>query len=121
MARRKVQMKPRCKITGCKNVVRSIGRHKDGSPRLGSICDFHHKEKYGMPYSFTDKRKMRLGEFVKCVLCGWDGPCDIHRIIPGVLGGKYTIENIQSVCPNCHRLLHLGASSKRRVAKTSPL
>ena len=42
-----------------------------------------------------------------CVLCGWSGPCDHHRIVFGKDGGEYTKGNVLEVCPNCHRLIHL--------------
>lgn len=44
----------------------------------------------------------------KCELCGWEGVCDRHRKISGKNGGKYTKDNVIVVCPNCHRMIHLG-------------
>jgi uncharacterized protein with PIN domain len=43
----------------------------------------------------------------KCSLCGEVIPCDKHRIIHGKDGGKYESGNVISVCPNCHRKIHL--------------
>lgn len=44
-----------------------------------------------------------------CQVCGWNkANCDLHRIIPGNKGGKYTEDNIIVLCPNCHRLVHRG-------------
>ena len=53
---------------------------------------------------------------------GWDGKCmvsgcdyditlDIHRLIPGKDGGKYTLENSFIICPNHHAEIHRGISS----------
>ena len=33
---------------------------------------------------------------------------DVHRIIPGESGGKYTEINSLVVCSNCHRRIHDG-------------
>ncbi len=44
----------------------------------------------------------------ECVICGWEGPCDKHRIKHGKDGGKYHRGNVMILCPNCHRLLHTG-------------
>lgn len=66
-----------------------------------------------MPPSVNSAKKRKLGETLKmersiCVLCGWDkAPCDRHRIKYGSDGGKYTLGNTLSVCPNCHRMIHM--------------
>lgn len=31
---------------------------------------------------------------------------DVHRVIPGRLGGKYTLENCLTLCRKCHRRRH---------------
>lgn len=33
---------------------------------------------------------------------------DVHRIIPGEEGGKYTHQNTVVTCCRCHRLIHAG-------------
>jgi RNA-directed DNA polymerase len=43
---------------------------------------------------------------------GWNE----HRIIPGILGGKYILSNLQLLHPNCHRQLH----SQDRKCVTAP-
>jgi RNA-directed DNA polymerase len=43
---------------------------------------------------------------------GWNE----HRIIPGLLGGKYILSNLQLLHPNCHRQLH----SQNRKCVTAP-
>lgn len=42
----------------------------------------------------------------QCSLCGWYGPLDSHRLVPGKDGGEYVLGNVINICPNCHRLLH---------------
>lgn len=39
----------------------------------------------------------------KCIICGWRGACDRHRIEEG---GEYTPDNTLVLCPNCHRAIH---------------
>lgn len=56
-----------------------------------------------------ESNKSRLRKILdtnKCSICSWIGPCDIHRKKPGYLGGEYKLENVEVVCPNCHRLAH---------------
>lgn len=46
----------------------------------------------------------------KCKFCGESEYCalDVHRIIPGCEGGKYTDHNTITVCAVCHRKIHDG-------------
>ena len=81
----------RCKIDGCTNLV--AGK---GNGRYRSVCGTHHRGKRSI--IDTDR----------CAICGWDkARCDKHRIVWGCNGGKYTKGNVVSLCPNCHRLIHL--------------
>jgi hypothetical protein len=49
----------------------------------------------------------------KCEICGWDkARCDTHHRTHKSKGGLHTIENGQVLCPNCHRVVHLGLSEK---------
>ena len=104
--------KPTCSIDGCCNNAVSRGRKKDGTVYYRDICSGHHKRKYNMP-TISSVRKKELGETLNmnrssCVLCGWDkAVCDRHRIKFGSDGGAYIHENVISVCPNCHRLIHM--------------
>lgn len=47
----------------------------------------------------------------KCYFCPEDNYdlLDVHRIVPGEEGGKYTDHNTVVVCCKCHRLIHSGA------------
>jgi hypothetical protein len=46
----------------------------------------------------------------KCVFCGEDdySLLDLHRIVPGEEGGKYTEHNTLVTCVKCHRMAHSG-------------
>ena len=41
----------------------------------------------------------------KCEICGFSETLDVHRVIPQVEGGKYTLENTVTLCPNHHALI----------------
>jgi len=87
----------RCRVPGCTNMTCSKGRY-NGRPRYGNVCGKHKSQ---------GKRKRRTLSG-KCSLCGWVGPCDIHRIVFGCDGGQYRRGNMMEICPNCHRLIHSG-------------
>jgi 5-methylcytosine-specific restriction endonuclease McrA len=46
----------------------------------------------------------------KCFFCPCDiyGLLDVHRIVPGEEGGRYTEFNSVTTCANCHRKMHEG-------------
>lgn len=46
----------------------------------------------------------------KCLFCGEadKNVLDVHRILPGKDGGKYTLPNTVRCCANCHRKCHSG-------------
>ena len=53
-----------------------------------------------------------------CENCGWqEGPRDVHHITPVCEGGKNEIENLITLCPNCHRLAHRNLLSKDKLVE----
>ena len=90
-----------CVIEGCTN-----RRMSKGNGRLLKLCAKHHREKYGMFHGNSLRKRKRKILNNKCALCGWEGPCDRHRIKAGENGGEYVADNVTVLCPNCHRLLH---------------
>lgn len=92
-----------CKTEDCSNQCMSRGYGE-----YHNLCTKHHKQKYGMPYVSSDRKPKVKFQNSECVLCGWEGYCDRHRISMGKDGGKYTEGNVSSICPNCHRVLHMG-------------
>lgn len=46
----------------------------------------------------------------RCRFCGNTEYCtlDVHRIVPGSEGGRYTEHNTVTSCSNCHRKIHEG-------------
>jgi hypothetical protein len=51
--------------------------------------------------------KLSQGE---CRICKEKDPAllDVHRLIPGKEGGKYTPQNSSCICCRCHRKVHDG-------------
>jgi len=92
----------KCRVDGCNN-----NRLSRGNGTYHIYCTKHHKQKYGMVYASSKDKRKRAFSNDECVLCGWSGPCDRHRLEMGKDGGKYIKGNVISLCPNCHRLLHL--------------
>ncbi len=100
--------RPECQINGCHNLAMPHWKRKDGTQGYRKLCARHHRKKYGMPIS-KPKKKRRNFPNTTCVLCGWDkAPCDRHRIKYGIDGGDYEKGNVMILCPNCHRVIHLG-------------
>jgi hypothetical protein len=48
----------------------------------------------------------------KCEICGFTEVLEVHRVKPGKRGGKYTIDNVITLCPTCHALI---TRRKRRL------
>ena len=98
--------RPICSIEGCSNLVHKAGKRFDGTWNYKKLCGSHHRKKYGMK---TTGGREGIDNKVPCRICGWNkAPCDRHRI--EYRGGKkgYTKGNVIILCPNCHRLVHLG-------------
>lgn len=53
----------------------------------------------------------------KCSICGWDdASIDIHHIIEFANGGTDDMDNLVTVCPNCHRKIHEHGSGFKSVS-----
>jgi len=105
-------MERRCEFEGCANV--GHWSKKVGYKLFRSkFCKKHHMNKYSMK-----RGKQKEGMLARarkkfankvCSICGWDkANCDLHRVVNGKDGGTYSTKNIVPLCPNCHRLIHLG-------------
>jgi hypothetical protein len=91
----------KCESEGCKRVARNKGIYR-GKTRYGRFCEHHHK---GEGHAFI-AHMIRKIENTACSRCGWDkAPCDRHRVDPKK---GYVASNVRVLCPNCHRLEHLG-------------
>jgi len=52
----------------------------------------------------TRQRIKNLLNINSCELCGYDRILDVAHIVPRKDGGKWTLDNVLILCPNCHRL-----------------
>ena len=119
-----------CKIDCCNNLATTSGVI-NGKRRYINVCYKHLIQSKGENYKKKYREKIRksvkkykkrnphkyypglsLKDYLRirknpCSLCGWDKfTCDFHRKVTGENGGKYNIENIIVLCPNCHKLVH---------------
>jgi len=62
-----------------------------------------------MPKRYSKKQIKKLLH-KKCFFCEESNYnlLDAHRVTPGSENGKYTNENMLTVCCKCHRLIHSG-------------
>ncbi len=90
-----------CAIDGCDKLVALKGI-VNGKQTYRRVCSGHWRKKKGWAGAH------RGLDSTKCELCGWVGLCDAHRIVGGKDGGTYSKGNVKIVCPNCHRLIHIG-------------
>jgi hypothetical protein len=96
-----------CDYPDCTRLTRNKGfaRGKGGlKRRYDRFCGWHHRKADGTtpsPYFLKNQLPNKT-----CEKCGWDqASCDRHR---KVRDRGYTRENVIILCPNCHRLAHLG-------------
>jgi hypothetical protein len=96
-----------CCFPGCGMSGRNKGFH-GGKRFYGTLCERHYREKHlrDVPPTLASMKAKQAIPNSACSVCGWDkAPCDRHRIDPSK---GYTAENVKVLCPNCHRLEHLG-------------
>jgi hypothetical protein len=104
----------KCCIVGCDKLTSSKGI-VNGRRRYDIHCATHRKDRIRKPPKVVIEINLS-----KCSSCGWDGPCDKHRVVAGKDGGRYVASNVISLCPNCHRLTHLGILNKKRSILFEP-
>ena len=54
------------------------------------------------------KRGKKQKRHLECQICGETIALDVHHIVPLFAGGKDNEFNRVVVCPNHHRVIHLG-------------
>ena len=105
-------VRPKCNIEGCNNLSAYNGKTQG----YRKLCCSHHRKKYGISNRRRQDNKKKLILNNRCVKCGWNGPCDRHRIEQG---GEYKQDNVLVLCPNCHRLLHFKERGYPLIPQTS--
>lgn len=53
---------------------------------------------------------------LSCANCNWsESSRDVHHIVPSCLGGKNELNNLITLCPNCHRMAHRNLLSEDKL------
>lgn len=64
------------------------------------------------------KSYYKIFEDIPCEICSWNKTTrDIHHIKEVVNGGTNELNNLISVCPNCHRMIHNNLISENDLLK----
>lgn len=63
----------------------------------------NHGYKDGLP---NNPYRAYIRDNKKCKICGYDRIVQIHHILPRCEGGKDDLNNLITLCPNCHSLVH---------------
>ncbi len=58
-------------------------------------------------YNISRENKKKTN---KCILCGFEGQTEIHHVDKNIQNPS--INNLQELCPQCHRILHKGEGVK---------
>ncbi len=97
----------KCTVLGC---------DKDAAnPVCGKLCEEHRIFNAKEAKRIKNRKNRKRKRFSKkpswknsypCWICGWNqATCDQHRLVAGKDGGIYSIDNVVSLCPNCHRVV----------------
>ena len=79
-----------------------------------SRTGIHYKQNNGTKQEYKNPSERNLNflrekfNFSCCMFenCTYNRTYDIHRLIPGNLGGEYVIGNMFAICPNHHAEIH---------------
>lgn len=101
----------------CKHCSQNF-KSVNNSKYCSTLCkqkNYRLKKKSGNPF---DKQLEKIIKLYNCEICSWnDAPRDSHHILPVSKGGKSTIDNLISLCPNCHRKAHYNLFSQDYLLK----
>lgn len=81
----------------------------DFAAGAGSYCDEHRPQRrFRDRYGVSENRWKRLKTLAKrrdlhrCVMCGSPDKLEVDHIEPRSLGGANTLDNLQTLCSDCH-------------------
>lgn len=98
----------KCAIPDCPKLGSWKKRYQNRIYR-SKLCTQHERVRWHKKHKTWKPKWRELLKASPCKLCGWDkDKVDTHRIIHGKDGGTYKKENTIGLCPNCHRLVHVG-------------
>lgn len=102
----------------CKHCGRDYQSSNNNSQYCSKSCkqkNYRHTSKH-----ILGKEKELIDNIRKepCSICGWQESIrDVHHIIPVSKGGKNINENLISLCPNHHRMVHNNLISENDLYK----
>lgn len=105
---RKAYSKTKGYETVCKHCGKPFKSKSVNSKYCSNLCkqkNYRIKSKFDNGLSI--KTIYRHFPIKHCEICNWsETTCDLHHVLPVSKGGKNEVNNLISVCPNHHRLIH---------------
>ena len=99
-----------CTCTICNSIFKSI------NTKAKYCCNNCKLKAYRLKMKSNDSITRKIREYMinqPCEICKWnETSCDVHHILPVCEGGKDEIQNLLTLCPNCHRKVHRNLLSK---------
>lgn len=110
------------KLVEFNKVCKHCGKDYIANHQHSKFCSNYCKQKNYRLKSKSEETNMKqlykLFQDIPCEICGWNETSrDLHHIIEVSKGGKNEINNIISVCPNHHRMIHKNLISKDELLK----
>ena len=100
----------------CKNCGKDFIAASKNAKYCSDSCkqkNYRARQKSLSEDSGSIKTFYKIFENIPCELCQWDKTTrDLHHIIEVSNGGTNELDNLISVCPNCHRMIHNNLISK---------
>lgn len=97
----------------CKHCSRNFNSSDVKTKYCSIACkqkNYRLKKSSGLTYD--SRLEKEIAQYA-CEICKWeDAPRDSHHITPVSKGGKTTVSNLISLCPNHHRMAHYNLLSQ---------
>jgi len=98
--------RPACSICG-----KPVERNGTYWRKVCSVC---RPRSYSRPGGLAARQAIKYGmDLTCCELCLWAGLCDVHHKDGNRQNASR--DNLQVLCPNCHRLIHHPLKSPPKI------
>lgn len=105
----------------CKHCGQSFNSASKNAKYCSNSCkqkNYREKQKSLNLEAKSIKYYYKIFKDIPCEICSWkETSRDLHHIIEVSEGGLTEINNLISVCPNCHRMIHNNLISKDSLLK----
>lgn len=109
----KIKPLKNCKCIVCNN---SFTSKATTAKYCSSSCKSKHYRSLISTEKFLTRKLQNILLLYPCANCGWNiSSRDVHHIIPVFMGGKNELNNLITLCPNCHRMAHRNLLSKDKL------